>query len=255
MNIPPRVITSNQELFSNYDELQAGDIISGRIRLRPGEEHLLTDLSQRGIRMIPSATAQLASRSKCFQTRLFGNEMVPHSRVIYDIHAMLDTMNLYHRHQVTKVVVKDDAKDGGFGIFLFRDIEEVYFHAANSQLSYPFVVQPFVSDCRDIRAIFLGDYHEAYERSNPDNFRNNLHCGGSATPLSLSREQLELCHRVLKRGSFDYGHIDLMVAPDGKSYLAEINLRGGIRGAQIKAAEYRQRLDNVHEQLVREITA
>jgi ribosomal protein S6--L-glutamate ligase len=54
----------------------------------------------------------------------------------------------------------------------------------------------------------------------------------------------------MQRGSFPYGHIDLMVTPQGNSFLAEINLRGGIRGARITPEEYRARLDSCHQQLV-----
>jgi len=40
----PRIIHDNKTLFECFDELTAGDIVVGRVRLRPGEEHLLLDL-------------------------------------------------------------------------------------------------------------------------------------------------------------------------------------------------------------------
>ncbi len=253
MTVQPRIITDNDTLFSSYQNLQAGDIICTRIRLKKEEDHLLLDLTERNIRLIPSATSQMASRSKCFQARLFHRFMIKHTRVIYDIHGILEAITLYRRHNIEKVVLKHDKKDAGLGIFLFRDIEDIYTQAATKQLPYPFVIQPFIENSRDIRAIFLGTYHEAYERINPDNFRNNLHCGGHATPYSLNKKQLQLCHRVMERGSFSYGHIDLMVTEEKHCYLAEINLRGGIRGAQISPADYQEKLKQLHKQLVKEM--
>jgi ribosomal protein S6--L-glutamate ligase len=43
-----------------------------------------------------------------------------------------------------------------------------------------------------------------------------------------------------------------MVTPDNISYVAEINLRGGIRGAKISAEEYRTRVEAVHRKWLAE---
>ena len=50
----------------------------------------------------------------------------------------------------------------------------------------------------------------------------------------------------MARGGFPYAHIDLMVTADHRTYLAEINLRGGIRGAVISPADYQARVDSIH---------
>lgn len=241
MTAIPRIITDNDTLFSCYDELQSGDIVCCRIRLRYGEEHLLTDLVERGVTLIPSATSQLSSRSKTFQARLFSTFMIPHTVVIYDIHGLMQNVSLYGKHDIAKVVLKHDRKNAGLGIHLFKDIEDVYTQAANNVLPYPFVLQPFLKNSRDIRVIMLDDYIEAYERHNPDNFRHNLHCGGSATPLTLNKNQLQLCRKVMKRGGYPHAHLDLMVTENETTFLAEINLRGGMRGAAIQAGEYQKK--------------
>ena len=54
----------------------------------------------------------------------------------------------------------------------------------------------------------------------------------------------------MKRGRFPYGHIDILVTKEKKSYLGEINLRGGIRGALISPEEYQVRVDAIHQQLL-----
>lgn len=238
----PRIITDNQSLFDHYQELQKGDIICGRIRLRPKEEYLLLDLSRRGIIGIPSFISQLCSRSKTLQARLYEWAMIPGTTVIYTIHDLLETVNRYTKDGIGEVVVKLDDKNAGLGIFRYRSIEEVYTQSALEQIPYPYVVQPFLDACRDLRIIALNDYWEAYERHNPDNFRNNLHCGGAASPVDISDEQRELCTRIMAQNHFHYAHLDLMVTEDGRSFLGEINLRGGLRGARITPEDYQRKI-------------
>jgi len=52
-------------------------------------------------------------------------------------------------------------------------------------------------------------------------------------PYNLNESQLALCREVMERGKFPYAHIDLMVTRDGRNYLSEIALDGGLKGAKI----------------------
>ncbi len=249
----PAVIRDNQTLFASYQALKKNDIICGRIRLKPGEEHLLTDLLARGIRCIPSATSQLASRSKTFQARIFSDFMVPGTVPIYDSHGLFSAFSHYQQQKYTKVVLKCDRKNGGRGIHLFNDMEDLYNHVTLGPTLFPFVVQPYQNKSRDIRVIILGEHLEAYERSNPYNFRNNLHCGGTATPYSLPEQQEKFCRKAMQRGAFPYAHLDLMLTDDGGCHLLEINLRGGLKGAKISGKEYLEKVSVLHENLLMEL--
>ena len=110
--------------------------------------------------------------------------------------------------------MKHDRKNGGVGIHLFNDIEELYNLASCTACSFPFVVQPYRDRYRDLRVIILDDYVEAYERINPDNFRQNLHCGGRASPHTLSDRELTFCREVMQRGKMDprWGAVKLLEA-------------------------------------------
>jgi len=249
----PTVIRDNQTLFASYQALTKNDIICGRIRLKPGEEHLLADLLARGIRCIPSAVSQLASRSKTFQARIFSDFMLPGTLPIYDSHALLNASSHYQQKKYTKIVLKCDRKNGGLGVHLFKDMEDLYNHVTIGPSVFPFVIQPYRSKSRDIRVIILGDHLEAYERSNPFNFRNNLHCGGKSTPYSLPEQQEQFCRKVMQRGTFPYAHLDLMLTHDGDHHLMEINLRGGLKGAKISGREYQERLEVLHGKLLEEL--
>ncbi|MDH4320198.1 MAG: hypothetical protein OEV73_01735 [Desulfobulbaceae bacterium] len=241
-----RLITDNRSLRANYDNLDAGDCIVGRIRLKNGEEAILLDLVERGVRIFPAALAQLSSRSKCLQTRLFAQEMLPHTTVIHDLHDMQEAITCYQRNGIDKVITKHDRRNAGMGILLWNATEEVFAQASFGNMRFPFVLQPYVQDGRDIRVIVLGDYCEAYWRHNPHNFRNNLHFGGEGRPCKLTDGQWQLCQRVMRRGKYPYAHLDLLVTPDETTWLTEINLRGGIRGAQITPAAYREKLTAIH---------
>ena len=242
----PRIIHSNAELAVCFEELEAGDVLVGRARLRPGEEHLLLDLAARGVRLIPSAMSQWLSKSKVFQARVLGRFMIPGTRPLYDMHDLMALVSAYGRDGVAAVVCKLDRANGGLGILRFASCEEVYSQAALGSLRFPFVAQPFIEGARDVRVVLLGDHLEAYQRHNPHNFRHNLHCGGTSTPWTLSGSQLDLCRLVMARGGFPYAHLDLLVTMGGESWLNEINLRGGLRGARISQQDYLAAVEQVH---------
>lgn len=248
------IIRDNSTLRKHYDTLREGDIVLGRLRLRDSEESLLLDLRERGIHLIPSGLAQLASRSKAFQATLFAPFMLPHTCAIHSLHDLISAISDYHKNSITAVVTKLDRRNAGMGVFFWQSIEEVFTHASLGNLPFPFVLQPFEPECRDIRVVFLDHYTEAYWRHNPYNFRNNLHHGGQSKECFLSEEQLELCRQVMKRGRFPYAHLDLFITREGKSYLGEINLRGGIRGAKISPGEYQSKVEAIHQKLLQKLS-
>lgn len=238
-----RIIRDNKSFIEQNDLLEAGDIICCRLRLRPHEDHLLLDLSERGVLSVPSFRSQLCSRSKTFQTRLFHWAMLPDTVVIYTVHDVLQAIRRYGQGGREKVVVKQEGKNGGLGVFLYQSIEDVYTQSSTGTLPFPYVLQPFMPNCRDLRIIIIGNYIETYERVNPYNFRHNLHCGGAAVEVKLTDDQLILCKRIMAQGEFPYAHIDLMITDDATTYFTEINLRGGLRGARISNLEYNRRIE------------
>ncbi|MFH7320791.1 RimK family alpha-L-glutamate ligase [Desulfurivibrio sp. D14AmB] len=242
MHPPRRLIRDNETLRKSYQQLEAGDRVVDRVRLAPGEEYLLLDLAARGVELFPSALSQAISRSKVMQAALLGPFMLPHTTAIHDLHGLHRAVSRYHAAGISRVVTKLDRANAGLGVLLWNSVEEVLNQTTLGSLAPPFVLQPFIAESRDLRVIMLGDYQEAYLRHNPVGFRHNLHCGGSAQPRPLSPEQEDFCRRVMTRGGFPYAHLDLMLLPDNRFCLGEINLRGGLRGAQISPPEYKTRL-------------
>ncbi len=251
----PRVVANNQEFFACKDELRAGDIVMGRLRLSGIQEHLLLDLVSRGICLIPSANAQLCSRSKVYQTELLSRFMIKETLPVYCMHDMLAAVTAYGRARVDSVVCKLDRANGGLGILRFASVEDVFSQAALGSLVFPFVLQPFVKGCTDVRVVLLGDTVEAYRRYNPDNFRHNLHCGGTGSPWDLTPDQFGFCCRVMERAGFVYGHVDMLVLPDGTHRLSEINLRGGLRGARLTQKDYLEKVAQIQAEELEKLAA
>jgi ribosomal protein S6--L-glutamate ligase len=249
----PTIIRDNHAFSLSYQQLEKNDIILGRLRLKPGEEHLLTDLLARGIRLIPSANSQLASRSKVFQARIFSDFLPPDTLAIYDAQTLLEVSSLYQKQGYQRVVLKHDRKHAGIGVHIFANIEDLFNQVSVTAYPFPFIIQPFQTECKDIRVIIIDDYNEAYERSNPFNFRQNLHCGGKATPHMLTDREMAFCLDVMNRGEFPYAHLDILLTPDNEIHLMEINLRGGLRGAKISGPEYQNRIALANERRLQAI--
>ena len=231
------IIRTNRELKERYDELKAGDCFVGMLSYKHLKHRVFIDLLERGVRFFPSALSQTLGRSKVAQALAFRQWMINHTLIITRRADLMYTINTYNQHGIGPVVTKEDRMHCGFGVHRWDNVEAVYNQASFNTISYPFVLQPFLENYTDVRAIIAGDYHDAYTRENQNNFRMNLTAGGSSKPYTLTKDQLALCHTVMERGKFPYAHIDLLVSADGRNFLSEIALNGGMKGARINREE------------------
>jgi ribosomal protein S6--L-glutamate ligase len=244
------LIRTVTDFRSQYRGLREGDAVLGPLALKTGEEIKLLDLADRGVALFPPALAQLLCRSKAAQAEVLGEFMVPGAFVAYGLTDLAARLPEYHSRHPGPVVAKRDRAHLGLGVSLWPSLETLYSLAGLQDLGYPLVVQPFLAEARDLRVVVLGDYLEAYERLNPHSFRKNLFQGGSARPAALTPEQAAWCRRALARGRFPYAIVDLLVSPQGQTYLSEINLKGGLTGARLSQAEFRRRVGALEEEFV-----
>jgi ribosomal protein S6--L-glutamate ligase len=77
----------------------------------------------------------------------------------------------------------------------------------------------------------------------------NMAAGGTSRPFFIDAEKEIFCRAVMDRGRFPYAHIDILITPDGKFYLSEIALNGGIKGAAIG----RDELDRKKQEVIDDI--
>jgi ribosomal protein S6--L-glutamate ligase len=228
------IITRFSQLIQEYHRLVAGDVFVGLIPSFCMRSALLADLSDRGIRLVPSATAQLLNASKVAQAFLLNPWMVPHTFAVKRRRELLDAIIAYDEMGISAAVTKADTLHCGLGVRRWDNLETLYSCLAFEDKALPLVLQPFISDFTDIRVVIVGDYIEAYRRSNPRNFRKNLAVGGRSTPHVITPAEEKFCRAVMQRAGMPYAHLDLMRMADGAMYCLEIRLNGGIQGARIE---------------------
>ena len=243
------IIRSSRELKALYHELRPGDTFISTLTYKHLKQSVLIDLLERGITCLPSPLSQTLSSSKAAQALVLKTWMLPHTFVITRRIDLINTINQYNKLGVAHVVTKEDNLHCGHGIRKWDTIETLYSFMALSESSYPFVVQPFLENFTDIRVIIVGDYVEAYIRHNPNNFRMNISSGGKNYPCTLDKDQEKFCRAAMERGKFPFAHLDLHNTDNGKYYLSEIALNGGIKGASISRKELDQKKQNLLESL------
>ena len=244
------IVRSNRELKDLYDDLRAGDVFVGSLSLKYLKESVLIDLLERGIHCIPSALSQILNRSKTLQAFLLRDWMLPQTLGIQRRSDLISAVTQYNKAGIGPIVSKQDHMHCGHGIRKWDNIETLYSYMALSESSYPFVLQPYLEEFKDIRVIIACDYVEAYVRHNPYNFRVNISAGGESQVCSLDAAQEKFCRSAMERGKFPYAHLDLLVLKNDTYYLSEITLNGGTKGAKISRQELNQKKQAVLESLL-----
>jgi ribosomal protein S6--L-glutamate ligase len=235
------IYTRYSKFVQAYHRLERGDVYLGKVPSSHLKGAILADLTAREVRLIPSAAAQMINASKVAQAFILNPWMVPLTTAVVRRKQLLDAITRYHRAKIETVITKADGLHCGQGIRKWDNLELVYACLGLDDAALPFVLQPFVKQCVDLRVIAVDDYCEAYVRTNPHNFRQNLSTGAQSQPHTLTDQQTDLCRTLMQRAQMPFAHIDLMLTPDGSAYLSEIRLNGGIQGARISRQELEQK--------------
>src|SRR5262245_45632129 len=134
------------------------------------------------------------------------------------------------------VVVKPLFGSMGHGMMRVSDPDMAYrVFKALEQLRAVFYLQRVVEhDGCDVRAFVLGGRTIAAieRRAAGDDWRTNIARGGSARPIELPREWVELAQSAAKVVGADYAGIDLLPSRDGRVFVLEVNGIPGWRALQ-----------------------
>ena len=130
------------------------------------------------------------------------------------------------------MVIKPDDGFGGEGVELIRTEEELEGALERIRSSDArMLVQKYVatSKGRDVRVLTIGFeaiFGLCRQASNSEEFRSNVHLGGTFSEYPLTEEMKELCHKVAKAIGLRMAGIDLLFGEDG-FVVGEVNSTPG----------------------------
>jgi ribosomal protein S6--L-glutamate ligase len=215
------IIKSSRELKRRYHELRPGDVFIGTVASKYLKRSMLIDLLERGIHCLPSPLSQDLNGSKVAQALVLNELMLPHTLAITRRTELIDALNRYNEAGIGPVVSKENQMHCGHGVRRWDSLETLYSFMSLSESSYPFVLQPFLENFTDVRVIIVGDYVEAYERRNPNNFRMNISSGGEMYPYILDGDKEKFCRKAMARGKCPHGsphHRKREILPRGNRF-------------------------------------
>lgn len=137
-------------------------------------------------------------------------------------------------------VLKPDSGYGGKGVELIHNDRELQEYIKTLSYGQAYVAQEYIatSKGRDIRVVILhGKYYLSMERcaSDPEEFRSNVHVGGTTTQKTLTTEEQVFCEKVASVFDLPILGLDLMIG-DGEYVLAEVNAFPGMPGERMPKA-------------------
>lgn len=130
------------------------------------------------------------------------------------------------------VLIKPNSTTRGVGITLAHDLDSFLgicdylslIHEFPAAKDRSFLVQTFVPDARDVRAMVInGEYVGAVERKS-GGWKHNVHAGARADGIRLPTEQRDLVERVATVLDIPFLGVDLLVSED-RTVVTEANAR------------------------------
>ena len=133
------------------------------------------------------------------------------------------------------LVAKENFGSMGMNVSLINDEEEL--RKTEDRLAYlPHLYQEFIASSkgRDHRLILVdGKYLCGYERrSKTSDFRSNLAISGEGVPAEIIKEEIAMAEKAIALLGLDYAGVDLLIGPDGKPILCEVNSNAFFQGAE-----------------------
>ncbi len=150
------------------------------------------------------------------------------------------------------VIVKPNSTTRGTGITLAYDLDSflgicdylTLIHEFPAAKDRSFLVQEFVPDARDFRAMVIdGEYVGAVERVG-EGWKHNVHAGARAEGIRLSEEHRELVERVGTTLDIPFLGVDLLVSED-RAIVTETNARPTVDDATKYEPGFAERLANL----------
>lgn len=196
---------------------------------------VLRQFSATGAYCLNSAESIVNSRDKLLAHQLLAQAQIPmpttafanSPRVTKDLIGLAGqaplVLKLLHSTQGKGVVLAETRKAAESLVDAFRGLE------AN------FLIQNFVAEASgvDTRLFVIGNKVVGAMRrqSSGDDFRSNLHRGGTATLVKPSREEREIAKKAVRQLGLSIGGVDMLSSDNGPLVL-EVNSSPGLEGIE-----------------------
>jgi ribosomal protein S6--L-glutamate ligase len=175
------------------------------------------------------------SRDKLLAHQTLAQHRIPMPNTAF-AHSTKDSHQLIDLVGGPPLVIKLLASTQGRGVVLAKTA-----HAAEAQISAfrvldaDFLVQDFIEESSgsDIRCLVVGERVVATmgRRAVSGDFRANLHMGGQAEPIKLTREERSIAVKAVLAMGLEVAGVDLLRAADGIKVL-EVNSSPGLEGIE-----------------------
>ncbi|MDA7737125.1 30S ribosomal protein S6--L-glutamate ligase [Porticoccus sp.] len=147
-----------------------------------------------------------------------------------------DTQSLVNLISGAPIVVKLLESSQGKGVILAETKKAATsVISAFQKLQAPFIVQDFVKDSNgsDLRLFVIGDKVIAsmLRSASENDFRSNLHLGGTATKIKITQEERKIAKCAVRAMGLSIAGVDILRSSDGPKVL-EVNSSPGLRGIE-----------------------
>jgi len=228
---------SDPKVYYDGKPLPAFDVVIPRIgaSMTSYGTAVLRQFSMMGAYCLNTAEAIGASRDKLFAHQVLARSGI-NMPVTAFAHSPKDTKNIIAHVGGTPLVVKLLQSTQGRGVVLAetKTAAESVIDAFRG-IEANFIVQEFVkeADGADIRCFVVGGKVVAamMRQAQPGEFRSNLHRGGSAKKVRISRDERVAALRATKALGLSVAGVDLLRSSSGPKVL-EVNSSPGLEGVE-----------------------
>jgi ribosomal protein S6--L-glutamate ligase len=211
--------------FHDYTPEEQERILHSRAILYPTLTYaqLFTTM---GKKIFPSVETYLYADEKMKQTTLFNMLAIPHPRTRFYLQREFARIEKDFSFPFVAKIPRASAR--GRGVFKIDNPDELEQYLAKTKTAY---VQEFIPHERDLRVILI-NYEPvlAYWRCRPpDDFRTNLHQGGTLDFEDVPQDAMVLAQEFARRCKFNDVGLDLLFHK-GQWLLLEANMLYGREG-------------------------
>ena len=196
---------------------------------------VLRQFEQMGVYTINPARAIARSRDKLHSMQILSRREIgiPHTAFV---NRRDDVLPAIERVGGAPVIIKLLEGTQGVGVILADTVKIAQAIVETLQSTkHNVLIQKFVKESkgRDIRAFVVGDRVVGAMRRQAvgDEFRSNVHRGGSATQIELSEEYARTAIRAAKIMGLDMAGVDMLEGRDGPQIM-EVNSSPGLEGIE-----------------------